>query len=56
MAAVKLIKFVPATKDGHAVSMYMQIEFGFNLVDDEPPATKTTDAAPSSPETKKPEV
>ena len=24
-------KFVPATKDGHPVSMWMQLEYNFNL-------------------------
>ena len=31
MAAARQIKFVPAMKDGHAVSMYMQLEYNFNL-------------------------
>jgi hypothetical protein len=26
-----MIKFVPATKDGHQVSMWMQLEYNFNL-------------------------
>lgn len=29
--AARLIKFVPATKDGHQVSMWMQLEYNFNL-------------------------
>ncbi|HEX6649767.1 MAG TPA: energy transducer TonB [Pyrinomonadaceae bacterium] len=29
--AAKQIKFVPATKDGHNVSMWMQLEYNFNL-------------------------
>ncbi len=29
--AAKQIRFVPAQKDGHAVSMYMQLEYNFNL-------------------------
>jgi TonB family protein len=31
IAAARLIKFVPATKDGHPVSMWMQLEYNFNL-------------------------
>jgi len=31
IAAARQIKFVPATKDGHAVSMYIQLEYNFNL-------------------------
>lgn len=31
IAAAHLIKFVPATKDGHQVSMWMQLEYSFNL-------------------------
>jgi TonB family protein len=31
IAAARLIKFVPATKDGHQVSMWMQLEYNFNL-------------------------
>jgi TonB family protein len=31
MQAARRIKFVPATKDGHPVSMYMQLEYNFNL-------------------------
>jgi TonB family protein len=31
IAAARLIKFTPATKDGHAVSMYIQLEYNFNL-------------------------
>ncbi|HXT61861.1 MAG TPA: energy transducer TonB, partial [Pyrinomonadaceae bacterium] len=31
IAAAKQIKFVPATKDGHQVSMWMQLEYNFNL-------------------------
>jgi TonB family protein len=31
IAAAKMIKFVPATKDGHQVSMWMQLEYNFNL-------------------------
>ena len=29
--AAYLIKFVPATKDGHPVSMWMQLEYSFSL-------------------------
>jgi TonB family protein len=29
--AAKKIKFKPAVKDGHAVSMWMQLEYNFNL-------------------------
>jgi TonB family protein len=31
MNAAYGIKFIPATKDGHPVSMYMQLEYNFNL-------------------------
>jgi TonB family protein len=31
LAAVKQLRFVPAIKDGHFVSMYIQIEYNFNL-------------------------
>jgi TonB family protein len=31
ITAARQIKFVPATKDGHAVSMYIQLEYNFNL-------------------------
>jgi TonB family protein len=31
IAAARQIKFVPATKDGRAVSMYIQLEYNFNL-------------------------
>ena len=31
IAAARMIKFVPAMKDGHAVSMYMHLEYNFNL-------------------------
>jgi TonB family protein len=31
IAAAKQIKFTPATKDGHQVSMWMQLEYNFNL-------------------------
>jgi TonB family protein len=31
IAAAKQIRFVPATKDGRPVSMYMQLEYNFNL-------------------------
>jgi TonB family protein len=31
IAAARQIKFVPATKDGHQVSMYIQLEYNFNL-------------------------
>lgn len=30
IAAARSIKFVPAMKDGHAVSMYIQLEYNFN--------------------------
>jgi TonB family protein len=31
IAAARSIKFVPATKDGHSVSMWFQLEYNFNL-------------------------
>jgi TonB family protein len=31
IAAARQIKFVPATKSGHPVSVYMQLEYNFNL-------------------------
>ncbi len=31
IAAARNIKFVPATKDGHTVSMHIQLEYNFNL-------------------------
>jgi TonB family protein len=31
IAAARQIKFVPATKDGHPVSMWMQLEYNFNI-------------------------
>ena len=31
IAAARQIKFVPAMKDGHAVSVYMHLEYNFNL-------------------------
>ncbi len=31
VAAARQIKFAPATKDGHPVSMYIQLEYNFNL-------------------------
>jgi TonB family protein len=31
IAAARQIRFVPATRDGRAVSMYMQLEYNFNL-------------------------
>jgi len=31
IAAARQIRFVPATKNGHPVSMYMQLEYNFNL-------------------------
>jgi TonB family protein len=31
IAAARQIKFVPASKDGHQVSMWMQLEYNFNL-------------------------
>lgn len=31
MAAARQIRFVPATRNGQAVSMYMQLEYNFNL-------------------------
>jgi TonB family protein len=31
IAAARQIKFVPAIKEGHSVSMYMQLEYNFNL-------------------------
>jgi TonB family protein len=29
--AAKKIKFIPATKDGHPVSMWMELQYNFNL-------------------------
>jgi len=31
IAAARQIKFVPAVKDGHPVSVFMQLEYNFNL-------------------------
>jgi len=31
IAAARQIRFVPATRNGQAVSMYMQLEYNFNL-------------------------
>jgi TonB family protein len=31
IAAARQIKFIPAIKDGHFVSMYIQLEYNFNL-------------------------
>ncbi len=31
IAAARQIRFIPAMKDGHAVSMYMHLEYNFNL-------------------------
>jgi protein TonB len=31
MAAARQIKFLPAKKNGQPVSMYMQLEYNFNL-------------------------
>jgi TonB family protein len=31
IGAARNIKFIPATKDGHPVSMYIQLEYNFNL-------------------------
>jgi TonB family protein len=31
MAAARMIRFIPAMKDGRPVSMYMQLEYNFNL-------------------------
>lgn len=31
IVAAQQIKFIPATKDGHPVSMYMQLEYNFNI-------------------------
>ncbi len=31
IAAARMIKFTPATKDGHTVSMWFQLEYNFNL-------------------------
>jgi hypothetical protein len=31
IAAARQIKFSPATKDGHAVSMYIELQYNFNL-------------------------
>jgi hypothetical protein len=31
IAAARSIKFIPAVKDGHNVSQYIQLEYTFNL-------------------------
>jgi TonB family protein len=31
IVAAQQIRFIPATKDGHPVSMWMQLEYNFNL-------------------------
>jgi len=31
IAAAKQIRFLPATRDGHAVGTYMQLQYNFNL-------------------------
>jgi hypothetical protein len=31
ISAARQIRFVPATRNGQAVSMYMQLEYNFNL-------------------------
>jgi hypothetical protein len=31
IAAARQIRFDPATKDGHKVSMWMKLEYNFNL-------------------------
>jgi len=31
IAAAREIRFVPAMRNGHPVSMYMQLEYNFNL-------------------------
>ncbi|HSS19023.1 MAG TPA: energy transducer TonB [Pyrinomonadaceae bacterium] len=31
LSAAREIKFIPATKDGRAVTMYIQLEYNFNL-------------------------
>jgi len=31
IAAARSIRFVPATKDGHPVSMWMELQYNFNL-------------------------
>jgi hypothetical protein len=31
ISAARMIKFMPAMKDGRAVSQYIQIEYNFNL-------------------------
>jgi TonB family protein len=31
LAAAKQIRFIPAIKDGHFVSMYIQLEYNYNL-------------------------
>ena len=53
--AAKLIKFIPATKDGRPVSMFMQLEYNFNTPE-EKPAAKTPDAESSKPKNQKPKV
>ena len=31
IAAARQIRFLPATRNGHPVSVYMQLEYNFNL-------------------------
>ncbi len=54
--AAKQIKFTPATKDGHPVSMFMELEYAFNLFDDDKPAVKTPDTESRKPKDEKPKV
>lgn len=54
--AAKQIKFIPATKDGRLVSMYMQLEYNFSPAGEEKPEAKTLDAESSKPKTEKPRV
>ena len=50
--AAKQIKFTPATKNGRPVSMFMELEYAFNLVDED----KSPDTEPAKPKDEKPKV
>jgi hypothetical protein len=54
--AAKQIEFIPATKDGRPVSVYMQLEYSFSPKEEEKPAAKTPDAESFKPKTEKPGV
>ena len=57
IAAAKLIKFIPATRDGDPVSMYVQLEYNFGPQKDQPkPPTKSSDTKESKPEEQVPGV